>query len=110
MRPVVGGSRQGHRWLGRERPRRLVHVRRGCRGALPAQTRPGSDLPGASGGGGRLRVLRSSPARDDFQRSQLLRGVRQRRRDDERRRHLDVLLPDTEARREETKNHASRRR
>lgn len=48
-----------------------------------------------AGGGGRLRVLCQTAAGDAVLGSQLLRGVRQRRRHDERGRVPHVLLPGT---------------
>ena len=50
-----------------------------------------------AGCGGRLRVLRAAAARDDLLRAQLLRRVRQQRRDDVRRREPDVLFPGPQA-------------
>ena len=41
-------------------------------------------MPGASGGGGRVRVFFGQEVGDDIQRAGLLRGVREQRGDDER--------------------------
>mmetsp|Transcript_7290 Transcript_7290/g.21525 ORF Transcript_7290/g.21525 Transcript_7290/m.21525 type:complete len:308 (+) Transcript_7290:380-1303(+) len=100
LRPALVRPRQGHGRLGRERPRRVVHVRRGHRGPVPAQDGPGPGVPRAPGGGGRLRVLRAPAARDHLLGAQLLRRVRQRGGHDGRRRDADVLVPDPQAGRE----------
>ena len=92
---------QGSFGLGGERQGRLVHVRRGGGGQVPAQARPRPHLPRAPGRRGRLRVLRQAPAGHPLQRAQLLRGVRQRGGDDVGGRDPDVLVPDLEAGRQE---------
>ena len=97
LRPPVGRPRQGHRRVGRERPRRVVHLRRGRGGPVPPPTRPGPDLSGASGGRRRLRVLRASAIGDHIQCPQLLRRVRQRRGHDERGRHTHVFVSNPQA-------------
>lgn len=53
----------------------------------------------------RLRILRQKTARHLVLRPQLLRRVRQRRRNDVRRRVADVLFPNPEALREESEIH-----
>merc|ERR1712087_136385 len=80
---------------------RELHVRRQGGEQVPAQARPGPDLQGAPGGGGRIRVLRKEAAGDGLLGAKLLRRVRQRGRHDERGRHADVLVPDPQAGREE---------
>ncbi len=104
--------------MGRERPGSLLHLWRGRRVEIPQQARPGPHMqstPGKkercpsivvaflfilrsyffsrAGGGGRLRVLRQAAAGYTLLGSQLLRGVRQRGRDDVRGRNAHVLLP-----------------
>lgn len=61
--------------LGRERSRCEFHLRRRCRVQIPEYARSGSDLPGASGGRGWVRVLRQTLAGDTFLGTQLLWGV-----------------------------------
>merc|ERR1712212_266427 len=72
-------------------------VRRKGGEQVPAQARPGPDLQGAPGGGGRIRVLRQATAGDGVLGAKLLRRVRQRRRHDERGLDADVLVPDPQA-------------
>lgn len=59
----------------------------------PSPRGPHADLPSRAGRRGRVRVLRETDARHALQRAKLLRRVRQRGRDDERRRELAVFLP-----------------
>ena len=61
----VWATGQGHGRLGRERPRRLVHVDRGHRRAVPPQDGLGPGLPGAPGRRGR-REFRAKAARHDL--------------------------------------------
>ena len=92
LRPPLVRPGQGRAGLGRERPRRQLHLRcrRGDQVSAQARSRP--DLPRPPGGGGRLRVLRQAPAGHPLQCAQLLRRVRQRRGDDVRRRDANVFL------------------
>lgn len=81
----------------RKRSRCLLHIR--PRRGLPflAKARHGLDLPCSPGRRGWLRVLQQAPARHPVLGTQLLRRVRQRRRDDERGRELALLIPDPQA-------------
>lgn len=76
--------------MGRERPRSIFHVRSGRGVEIPKSPRHGSHLSGASGGGGRLRVLCQEATGHPVLSAQLLRRVRQCRRHDERGRHAHV--------------------
>lgn len=95
------GPGQGRAGVGRERPRRVLHVRAGRGRQVPQPTRPRPHLPGSPGGGGRVRVLREAAAGDAVLGAELLRRVRQRGRHDVRRRDAHVLLPDIKTVREE---------
>mmetsp|Transcript_147223 Transcript_147223/g.382725 ORF Transcript_147223/g.382725 Transcript_147223/m.382725 type:complete len:258 (+) Transcript_147223:303-1076(+) len=97
LRFAVGGPREGHRRLGRERPRRLVYLRSGCGVELPREAGHGLGLSRPPGRRGRLRVLRQTPAHHHLQRTQLLRRVRQRRCNDDDRRDADVQLQGAQA-------------
>nr|ACL54009.1 unknown [Zea mays] len=83
--------------MGRQRPRRLLHLRRRQGHRVLKQARPRPCLPRPPGRGGRLRVLRRPAAGDHILGAQLLRRVQQRRRADERRRQPALLVPDPQA-------------
>ena len=50
--------------MGRERPGRVVSLRRGRDQPVPEEARPGPDLPVTPGGAGRVRVLLEEAAGD----------------------------------------------
>ena len=83
LRPSLVRSRQRYHRLEWEWSRCVVYIRPRCRIAFPPKTWHGFDMPCSSSCWGWVRILLQATTCDPFQCTQLLRWIRQRRRNDE---------------------------